>query len=339
MKFLRKTEVVVITGASAGIGRATVRRFARDGAHIGLLARGMDGLKAAEKEVADAGGKALALQTDVSNAEQVEAAAEQVERTFGPIDIWINDAMTSVFSPFKEMTPDEFRRVTEVTYLGAVYGTMAALKRMLPRDRGSIVQIGSALAYRSIPLQSAYCGAKHAIHGFTDSVRCELIHDRSNVHVTMVQLPGVNTTQFGWVKNRLPNKAKPIGKIYQPEVAADAIHWAAHHHRRELYVGMPAAEAIVGNKIVPGLLDEYLGRIGYAGQQTSEPRDPDQPDNLWKPVPGDHGAHGTFDAQSVDHSRELWIAKNRRWLGTLATGCVVAGVALLLKRKQNHAFS
>lgn len=330
MQNSKKTEVVVITGASAGIGRATVRRFAREGAHIGLLARGMDGLKAAEKEVTEAGARALSIHTDVSNAEQVEAAAEQVERTFGPIDIWINDAMTGVFSPFKEMTPDEFRRVTEVTYLGAVYGTMAALKHMLPRDRGTIVQVGSALAYRSIPLQSAYCGAKHAIRGFTNSLRCELIHDRSNIHLTMVQLPGVNTTQFGWVKSRLPNKAKPIGKIYQPEVAADAIYWAAHHHRRELYVGMPAAEAIVSNKIAPSLLDDYLGRIGYQGQQTSEPRDPNQPDNLWEPVPGDHGAHGEFDNQSLSSSSELWVAKNRRWLGLLITGCAATGLAMLL---------
>ena len=334
MKNNKTPKVVVITGASAGVGRATVRRFARDGARIGLLARGVDGLEAARAEVEAAGGRALVLPTDVADAKQVEAAADAVERELGPIDIWINDAMTSVFSPLKEMTPDEFRRVTEVTYLGVVYGTMAALKRMLSRDYGTIVQVGSALAYRSIPLQSAYCGAKHAIQGFTDSLRCELIHDRSNVHITMVQLPAVNTTQFSLVKNRLPNRPKPLGTIYQPEVAADAIHWAAHHRRRELYVGTPSVESIVGNKIAPGLLDRYLGRNGYQGQQTSEPKDPDQSDNLWEPVPGDHGAHGTFDQNAHRRSPELWFAKNRNWLGA-ATACVAlaAGVLLLQRRK------
>jgi len=326
-------KVVVITGASAGVGRATVRRFARDGARIGLLARGVDGLEAARAEVEAAGGRALVLPTDVADAKQAEAAAEAVERELGPIDIWINDAMTSVFSPLKEMTPEEFRRVTEVTYLGVVYGTMAALKRMLPRDHGTIVQVGSALAYRSIPLQSAYCGAKHAIQGFTDSLRCELIHDQSNVHITMVQLPAVNTTQFSLVKNRLPNRPKPLGTIYQPEVAADAIHWAAHHRRRELYVGTPSVESIVGNKIAPGLLDRYLGRNGYQGQQTSEPKDPDQPDNLWEPVPGDHGAHGTFDHDAHRRSPELWLAKNRNWVGAATACAALAAGVLLLQRK------
>lgn len=330
----KKSEVVVITGASAGVGRATVRRFAKDGACIGLLARGADGLEGARREVEAAGGRALVLPTDVADAKQVEAAADAVEREFGPIDIWINDAMTSVFSPLKEMTPEEFRRVTEVTYLGVVYGTMAALKRMLPRDRGTIVQVGSALAYRSIPLQSAYCGAKHAIHGFTDSLRCELIHDKSDVHLTMVQLPALNTTQFGWVRNRLPNQPKPLGTVYQPEVAADAIHWAAHHRRRELYLGVPSVESIVGNKIAPGLLDRYLGRKGYQGQQTSRPKDPNQPDNLWEPVPGDHGAHGAFDGQARRRSPEFWFIKNRNWFG-LATACLaVAAGAFILKERR-----
>lgn len=327
----KKSEVVVITGASAGIGRATVRRFAREGARIGLLARGVDGLEAAREEVEADGGRALVLATDVADSKQVEAAADAVEREFGPIDIWINGAMTSVFSPFKEMTAEEFRRVTEVTYLGFVHGTMSALRRMLPRNRGTIVQVGSALAYRSIPLQSAYCGAKHAIQGFTDSVRCELIHDNSNVHITMVQLPGVNTTQFGWVRSRLPNKAKPLGGVYQPEVAADAILWAAHHRRRELYVGLPAAQSIVANKFVPGLLDRYLGRNGYKGQQTSEPRDPDQPDNLWEPVPGDHGAHGEFGARAKRRSPELWLAKNQSWIGIAATGCALFAAGMFLR--------
>ncbi len=332
----KKVEVVVITGASAGVGRATVRRFAKDGACIGLLARGVDGLEGAKREVEAAGGRALVLPTDVADPNQVEAAAEAVEREFGPIDIWVNDAMASVFSPIKEMTADEFRRVTEVTYLGVVYGTMSALKRMLPRNHGTIVQVGSALAYRSIPLQSAYCGAKHAIHGFTDSLRCELIHDKSNVHVTMVQLPAVNTTQFGWVKSRLPNRAKPLGKIFQPEVAAEAIHWAAHHRRRELYLGMPSVESIVANKVAPGLLDRYLGRTGYKGQQTSQPKDPDQPDNLWNPVPGDHGAHGQFDAQAHRRSSEFWFAKNRNWIGGIAAGCALAAAALFLTRRKNN---
>jgi len=333
MKDHKQPKVVVITGASAGVGRATVRRFARDGARIGLLARGVDGLEAARAEVEAAGGRALVLPTDVADAKQVEAAAEAVEREFGPIDIWINDAMTSVFSPLKEMTPEEFRRVTEVTYLGVVYGTMAALKRMLPRNRGTIVQVGSALAYRSIPLQSAYCGAKHAIHGFTDSLRCELIHDKSKVHVTMVQLPAVNTTQFGWVRNRLPNHPQPLGPVYQPEVAADAIHWAAHHRRRELYLGMPSVESIVGNKIAPSLLDQYLGRTGYDGQQTSEPKDPNRPDNLWEPVPGDHGAHGIFDGRAKRRSTEFWVAKNRNWIGAAAACCALLAGAFLVQRK------
>jgi NAD(P)-dependent dehydrogenase (short-subunit alcohol dehydrogenase family) len=324
----KKPEVVVITGASAGVGRATVRRFAKDGARIALLARGVDGLEAARAEVEAAGGRALVLPTDVADPQQVEAAAEAVERELGPIDIWINNAMTSVFSPLKEMTAEEFRRVTEVTYLGVVYGTMSALKRMLPRNRGTIVQVGSALAYRSIPLQSAYCGAKHAIHGFTDSLRCELIHDKSDIHLTMVQLPAVNTTQFGWVLNRLPNQPKPLGTVYQPEVAADAIHWAAHHRRREVYLGMPSVQSIVGNKIAPSLLDQYLGRNGYRGQQTSQLKAPGQRDNLWEPLPGDHGAHGAFDGKAKARSPEFWVVKNRNWLGAAAACAVVAAILI-----------
>jgi len=275
-----KPEVVVITGASAGIGRATVRAFAKRGAHIGLVARSLDGLEGARKEVEAAGGKALVLPTDVSNHDQVEAAAAAVEEAFGPIDIWINDAMASIFSPFKEIKPEDYKRVTEVTYLGYVYGTMAALRRMLPRNRGTIVQVGSALAYRSIPLQSAYCGAKAAIRGFTDSLRCELLHEGSNIRLTMVQMPGVNTPQFGWIKSTMPNKAQPVPPIFQPEIAADAIVWAAHHDRRELYVGGSTIEAILGNKIAPGLLDRYMAKICYSGQQTDEPRDPNRLNNL-----------------------------------------------------------
>ena len=251
----RESEVVVITGASAGVGRAAARKFARHGARIGLLARGVDGLKAAQREVQKLGSETLMIPTDVANAEQVEAAAEKVEAELGPIDIWVNNAMASVFSPIQKMTPEEFRRVTEVTYLGYVYGTLAALKRMLPRNRGVIVQVGSALAYRGIPLQAAYCAAKHAVQGFCDSLWCELIHDGSNVKVTMLQMPALNTPQFGWVKSRLPRKAQPVPPIFQPEVAAEAIYFAAHNPRREFYIGLPTVKAIVADKFAPRLLD------------------------------------------------------------------------------------
>lgn len=302
----RRGETVVITGASAGLGRATAREFGRHGARVGLLARGIDGLQAAKREIEKLGGKALAIPTDVSEAGAVEAAASAVEEEFGPIDIWVNNAMTSVFSPVKEMLPEEFKRVTDVTYLGVVYGTLAALKRMLPWNSGTIVQVGSALAYRSIPLQSAYCAAKHAIAGFTTSLRCELLHDSSKVRITMVQMPALNTPQFRWVKSRLKKKARPVPPIFQPEVGARAIYYAAHHDRREIYVGWPTVEAIISNKIAPGLLDRYLGRTGYASQQTSEPEDPGRPDNLWKPLAGDHGAHGVFDCQAKSNSYQTW---------------------------------
>lgn len=315
-----KREVVVITGASAGLGRATVREFARHGANIGLVARGVDGLKAAQREVEAAGGKALVLPTDVADPDQVEAAAAAVEKKLGPIDIWVNNAMASVFSPVKEMKPEEYKRVTEVTYLGFVYGTLAALKRMIPRNRGTIVQVGSALAYRSIPLQSAYCAAKHAIAGFTDSLRCELIHDKSKIHLTMVQMPALNTTQFGWVKSRLKHKAQPVPPIFQPEVGAEGIYWAAHHHPRELWVGGSTVAAIEGNKVAPGILDHYLGRTGYKSQQTGEPEDPKRPNNLWDPLPGDHGAHGTFDSRAHPESMELWAATKKTWIGLALLG-------------------
>lgn len=265
------------------------------GANVGLVARGIDGLEAARREVEALGGKAIVVPTDVADANAVEQAAATVEGHFGSIDIWINNAMTSVFSPVKEMESEEYKRVTEVTYLGVVNGTLAALKRMLPCDQGTIVQVGSALAYRSIPLQSAYCAAKHAVAGFTASLRCELIHDKSKIRLTMVQMPALNTPQFGWVKSRLQHKAQPVPPIFQPEVGARAIYWASHHHRREIYVGWSTVEAIVGNKIAPGLADRYLGRTGYESQQTSLPEDPSRPNNLRKPVPGDHGAHAAFD--------------------------------------------
>ena len=270
----------MVTGASAGVGRATVRAFAKRGARIGLIARGTDGLDGALADVESLGGKALILACDVANANEVEAAADRIEEEFGPIDIWVNNAMVSVFSPVKDITSEEFMRVTEVTYLGTVYGTLAALRRMLPRDRGCIVQVGSALAYRSIPLQSAYCGAKHAIQGFTQSVRCELLHDKSNVRITMVQLPAMNTPQFSWVKSRLPRKPQPVPPIYQPEIAANAIVYAAHHDRREVQVGLPTVVAIEGNKIAPGMIDQYLARTNYEAQQTDEPVEADRRDNL-----------------------------------------------------------
>jgi NAD(P)-dependent dehydrogenase (short-subunit alcohol dehydrogenase family) len=327
-------EVVVITGASAGVGRATVRAFARRGARIGLLARGRDGLEGARRDVEALGSKALVLPTDVADAEQVEQAAEAVEREFGPIDIWINNAMVSVFSPVKEMRPEEYRRVTEVTYLGVVYGTLAALKRMLPRDRGCIVQVGSALAYRGIPLQSAYCGAKHAIQGFNDSLRSELIHDKSRVCVTMVQLPAMNTPQFSWVKSRLPHQPQPVPPIYQPEIGAEAIYFAAHEHRREIYVGYPTVEAIIGNKIAPGFADWYLARNGYDAQQTDEPVEPDRRDNLWEPVPGDHGAHGQFGDRASASSLQLWANMNRNWLAIAGAGLAGFALGAFFKRQQ-----
>lgn len=328
-----KNEVVVITGASAGVGRAAVREFARHGASVGLIARGSDGLEGARREVEATGGKALVLPVDVADPVQVEAAAEQVENTLGPIDIWVNNAMASVFSPIKEMTPEEFKRVTEVTYLGYVYGSLAALKRMLPRDRGTIVHVGSALAYRSIPLQAAYCAAKHAVLGFFASLRTELMHDKSNVHTVMVQMPALNTPQFGWVKSRLPRKAQPVPPIFQPEVAARAIYYAAHHpRRREYYVGFSTVKAIFGNKLVPSLGDRYLARTGYDAQQHDGAEDPNRPNNLWEAVPGDHGAHGTFDSRAHSFSMELWAETHAKWLA-LAAGLTIASAAFGLARQ------
>jgi NAD(P)-dependent dehydrogenase (short-subunit alcohol dehydrogenase family) len=300
-------QVVVITGASAGVGRATVRAFARQGADIGLLARGSDGLEAARREVEAAGGRGLVLPVDVAHADEVEAAAGRVERELGPIDVWINNAMVSVFSPVRELTAEDIHRVTEVTYLGVVYGTLAALKRMLPRDRGAIIQVGSALAYRGIPLQAAYCGAKHAVQGFTESLHCELLHDKSRVHVSMVNLPAMNTPQFDWVKSRLPRKPQPVPPIYEPELAADAIVWAASHRRREISVGGTTVAAIWGDKIASGLFDRYLARTGYDAQQTDQPADPRRRDNLWNPLPGDHGAHGRFASRSTDSRLQTWL--------------------------------
>jgi NAD(P)-dependent dehydrogenase (short-subunit alcohol dehydrogenase family) len=332
-----QNEVVVITGASAGVGRATVRAFAKRGAKIGLLARGRDGLEAAKREVEELGGEALVCVTDVSHPEEVEAAATAVEKEFGPVTVWVNNAMVSVFSSFDQMTPEDFRRVTEVTYLGYVWGTMAALRRMKPRDKGVVVQVGSALAYRGIPLQSAYCAAKHAIQGLNDSLRCELLHDKSKVRVCMVQMPALNTPQFDWVKSRLPHKAQPVPPIFQPEVAADAIVFAATHDRREIEVGFPTVEAIVGNKILPGYGDHYLARHGYKSQQTNEPADPNRPNNLFHPLPGDWGAHGRFDKRAKKYSGQLWATKHRWSLltgGLAAVAATILGAGALARQEQ-----
>lgn len=307
------SEVVVVTGATAGVGRATAQAFAKQGARIGLLARGKEGLAATCADVKARGGQALAVPTDVSSADEVEAAAAAVEAEFGAIDIWINNAMVTVFSPFSSLTADEYKRATEVTYLGAVYGTMAALKRMYPLNKGTIVQVGSALAYRGIPLQSAYCGAKHAIKGFTDSLRSELMHDKSNIHLTMVQLPALNTPQFSWAQSHMPYHPQPVPPIYQPEVAAEAIVWAAHHRRREVFVGGPAVATVLINKFMPGLVDSYLARTGYKSQLTDRPIQPDRPTNLFAPVRGDYGSHGEFDAQSQNVSWHLRASTSIKW--------------------------
>jgi short-subunit dehydrogenase len=328
-----RKRVVAITGASAGVGRATACAFARRGAAVGLIARGRAGLEGAKRDVEALGGPAIIAPVDVADASQVEEAAETIEQQLGPIDVWVNNAMVSVFSPVKDMTADEFRRVTEVTYLGVVHGTLAALRRMRPRDHGSIIQVGSALAYRGIPLQAAYCGAKHAVQGFCDSLRTELLHDRSAVRLTMVQLPAMNTPQFDWVKSRLPGRAQPVPPIYQPEVAAEAIVWASDHNRREIYVGVSTATAIVGNKLFPALGDWYLARDGFASQQTGEPERADRPFNLWHPVDAerDFGTHGRFGARARSGSWQMWLTEHRSmlsaWAAVLTTMAALRQIA------------
>lgn len=325
--------VVVVTGGTAGVGRATVRAFARAGDHVAILARGEEGLEAARREVEAAGRRVLAIPTDVADARAVESAAQRVEEDLGPIEVWVNNAMTTVFAPLWEVTPEEFERATRVTYLGQVWGTMAALRRMRPRDRGTIVQVGSALAYRAIPLQAAYCGAKHAVRGFTDALRSELIHEGSRVHLTMVQLPGLNTPQFEWCRAKLPHHPKPVPPVYQPEVAADAIVWASSHRRREVTVGESSLRTIVGQKVAPGLMDRVLARIAWEGQEMEALSvESERPGNLFEPVPGDHGAHGIFDGMSRDTSPQLQVTKHRRLAlgaaGALAAlGLLVAGIA------------
>jgi len=332
-------QVVVVTGASGGIGRAVARAFGARGDKVALLARGEKGLSAAADDVRAEGGHPLPIEVDVADHEQVFAAAARIEEELGPIDVWVNVAFTSVFAPFDQIKPEEYKRVTEVSYLGFVYGTMAALQRMKSRDHGVIVQVGSALAYRGIPLQSAYCGAKHAIQGFNESLRCELMHDKSNVHVTMVQMPGVNTPQFSWVLSRLPNHAQPVPPIYQPELAARAVVFAAEHpRRREYWVGTSTTATLVANKFFAGLLDRYLAKTGFKSQQTSQPRSPDQPANLTEPADGadghDFGAHGAFDDQAKSSDPQLWASQHHGTLVGAAAGAAAAAVGVAVARRR-----
>ncbi len=322
--------VVAVTGASAGVGRAIARKFASEGYAVGLMARGTAGLEGAAKDVERLGGVPLPIRTDVADADQVESAAQRIEDELGPIDVWVNDAMTTIFARFMDIEPREFKRATEVTYLGAVYGTMSALRRMASRNRGSIVQVGSALAYRSIPLQAPYCGAKHGMMGFTDSIRSELMHDGIDVKITMVHLPGMNTPQFDWCEAKLPDHPQPVPPIYDPEVAADAVWFAAHHDRREVWVGMPTVKTILGQKFAPGFADWYLARNGFSSQQTDQPVRDGRPVNLWEPADEerDYGAHGSFDAKARDHSPELAVSKHRGWVfAGMAVGLAAAIVA------------
>jgi len=317
--------VSVVTGASGGVGRATVRMLGERHAKVALLARGREGLEGAKRDVESRGGRAIVIPTDVSQFDQMQAATEIAEREFGPIDLWINNAMVSMYSPFMKMSPDEFRHIIEVTFLGTVHGTQCALQRMLSRDRGKIIQVGSALAFRSIPLQSAYCASKHAIQGFTESLRSELIHQKSNVGISMVNMPALNTTQFVWTKNKMALKVRPTGTIFQPEVAAKALLFAAEHDRREIMVGYTTVEATLGEKVIPALLDHYLATAAWEGAMLPERADPEKPDNFWKPLAGDHGSHGPFDRMSRSFSLELWASMNRfKLLG----GLLLAGIGL-----------
>jgi short-subunit dehydrogenase len=331
-------QVVMITGASAGVGRAVARRFARRGAVVGLLARGAAGLEAARREVEALGGRAVVCPADVADSAAVEAAAVHLEREAGPIDVWINNAMASVFSPIKQTPAEEFARVAQVTYLGVVHGTLAALRRMLPRNRGVIVQVGSTLAYRGIPLQAPYCAAKHAVQGFCDSLHSELRHDGSAVRLTMVQLPALNTPQFDWVRSRLPRRGQPVPPIYQPEVAARAIEWAAGHERREVLVGYPTVLTIIANMLAPGLVDRYLARFGYGAQQTEEPERPGRPDNLWDPVDDgrDFGAHGRFDRRARDWSWQLWLTEHRALVGGALTAAALTTSLAWARRRERR---
>lgn len=329
-------EVVVITGASAGLGRATACEFARKGAYLGLIARGREGLEAVQREVEDLGGRALVIHADVADAEQIEQAAEKIEATLGPIDIWINSAMATVFGPLQQVSADEFRRVTEVTYLGQVHGTMAALKRMRRRNRGTIVHVGSALGYRSIPLQSAYCGAKHALNGFVESLRCELLHENSQIHLVLVQMPALNTPQFDWCRSYMPQRARPMAPVYQPEVGAQALYWAAHHRRRQLYVGFSSTLTIWGNKLAPRLMDYFVTATAYDGQQSPQAEQPGRADNLWQPLDRDYGAHGRFDDEAHAGSLQLFLATHRGKVGLLAGASLLLGAVALMQTPGRH---
>jgi short-subunit dehydrogenase len=332
---MKRARVVVVTGASAGVGRATARAFAKAGADVALLARNEDSLDEARREVEATGRRALVCPLDIADASAVAAAAAQVESVLGPIDVWVNNAMVTVVSPVAELRPDEVRRVTEVTYLGTVHGTMAALHYMLPRNRGSIVQVGSALSYRAIPLQAPYCGAKFATRGFTDALRTELQHSRSRVRLTMVQMPALNTPQFEWCRTRMPHEPQPVPPIFEPEVAARAIVWAARHHRREVFVGSSTWLAIWGTKLAPRLADRYLARTGYASQQTPNPVSEGREENLWKSPPGDRGAHGRFSDQAYRSSGALWWSMNRNWIFGAAAG-LAAGMLFLRSRPRSR---
>jgi NAD(P)-dependent dehydrogenase (short-subunit alcohol dehydrogenase family) len=322
-------KVVVVTGAGAGIGRAIARRFGEDGYKVALLSRGVDGLEGARREVEAAGGTALAIPTDVSDPEAVEVAAEQVEAELGPIDVWINDAMTTVFAFFEDIEPEEYRRATDVTYHGMVWGTRSALKRMVPRDRGRIVLVGSALAFQGIPLQAPYCGAKHAAKGFFDSVRAELKHKGSNVHVSMVHLPGVNTPQFDHCRAKTPGHPQPVAPVYQPEIAADAVHWAAHHRRRQVYVGISTVYTVLGSKFAPWIAERYLARSAVKGQQTEAPPDEQNKEgNLMEPQPGDRGARGRFNGKAHERSPQLWASKHRGLLAAAGASALAAATGL-----------
>lgn len=331
-----KSEVVVITGATAGVGRATARAFAKRGARVGLIARDVARLEAASSEVEALGGKALAVSVDIADAAAVERAAETIESKLGAIDIWVNAAMITMLAPLDEIAPEEFARVTEVTYLGNVYGTMAALKRMVPRDRGTIVQVSSALAYHSIPLQAPYCGAKHAVNGYMESLRAELLHRGSQVHVTVVEMPALNTPQFDWALNRMPKRPRPVPPIYQPEVAARAIVWAALHRRPRLYVGLSTLLMIWADKFAPGMLDRYMARNIVAGQQTDEIADPDQSGNLWQPVPGDYGARGRFSDKAYEHSIQFWATTHRGCLALAGAVLAAGAVCAIARRRQKN---
>jgi NAD(P)-dependent dehydrogenase (short-subunit alcohol dehydrogenase family) len=330
-------KVVVVTGGSAGVGRATARAFAHKGASVAVIARGRERLDATRDELAASGARAAAVEADVADPDQVEAAASRIEEELGPIDVWVSNAMTTVFAPVHDTTQEEFRRATEVTYLGSVWGIMAALRRMRPRDSGTIVQVGSALAYRGIPLQAAYCGAKHALQGFLESLRTELQHEGSNVRVTMVQLPALNTPQFTWSRAKLPRQPQPVPPIFEPEVAAEAIVWASAHPRRELMVGWPTVKAILGNAVAPGLADRYLAKTGYDAQQSERLLDPERRDNLFEPAPGNQGARGPYSERSRNRSLQLALSKHRVSLlaGLSGASALAAAAAAALFREND----